>query len=268
MDQESTSPPGQPVHHFQRSIWGRMREANPRGQQGLNYEAIVNAAIELADEGGPEAISMRKIATKLGVGTMSLYWYVPSKDDLLDLVLDSLRGSIELPEVPPGEWRQGLTEFARSMRGMMLRHPWVVSFSSAGPPVGPNSLRIVEASLGFFDNTGVDTRTAIFSSMAVDTYVVGSVIRELQEMEAEHPEPDDNIFDQDSPVVQEFVAYLADYPRLQAMIGDRLDPDSPETRDERFEYGLECVLDGIAVRIATMKVNGSASHGDSSLRSE
>jgi AcrR family transcriptional regulator len=267
-DRETEALSGQPGHHFRNSIWSRRRDANPRGQPSLSYDAIVQAAIELADEGGPAAISMRKIAAKLRVGTMSLYWYVPSKDDLMDLVLDAVRGEIDLPHPVAGDWRQGLAEFARNTRTVMLRHPWMVSFASSGPPVGPNSLKMVEAALGYFDAIGVDIKTAIYSSMTVDTYVSGAVIRELQEMEAEHLEQGEKAFDQDSEIVREFVAYLAEYPRIREMIGTRLDPDSPESRDERFEFGLECVLDGIAVRVAAGMKVGSASPGDSSLRSE
>jgi AcrR family transcriptional regulator len=183
---------------------------------------------------------------------MSLYWYVPSKDDLMDLVLDAVRGEIDLPQSTPGEWREGLAEFAWKTRTVMLRHPWMVSFVNSGPPVGPNSLKMVEAALGYFDATGVDIKTAMYASITVGTYVSGAVIRELQEMEAEHLEEGEKTFDQDSEIVQEFVAYLAGYPRIREMIGMRLDPDSPESRDERFEFGLECVLDGIAVRMAEM----------------
>lgn len=244
--------PGQPGHHFRNSIWSRRRESNPRGQSALSYDTIVQAAIDLADAGGPEAISMRKIATKLRVGTMSLYWYVPSKDDLLDLVLDAVRGEIELATPPVTDWQQGMREFAWNTRKVMLRHPWMVSFVSGGPPVGPNSLRLVEAGLAYFDTSGVDVKTAIYSSMTVDTYVMGAVIRELQEMEAERTESGEKLFDAHPEEVQEFVSYLAEYPKLREMIASRLDPDSPESRDERFDFGLGCVLDGIAVRIGAM----------------
>jgi AcrR family transcriptional regulator len=212
----------------------------------------VQAAIELADEGGPEAFSMRKIAAKLRVGTMSLYWYVPSKDDLLDLVLDAVRGEVESPASPVGDWRQALAEFARNTREVMLRHPWMVSFVSGGPPVGPNSLRMVEATLATFAASGVDIKTGIYASMAVDTYVMGAVIRELQEMATEQPESGMKAYDVRPDEVQEFVSYLAEYPKLREMIASRLDPDSPESRDERFEFGLACMLDGLAVRIAAI----------------
>jgi AcrR family transcriptional regulator len=226
-----------------------LRDHGQRGQPSLSYDTIVQAAIELADEGGPSAISMRKIAARLGVGTMSLYWYVPSKDDLLDLVLDTVRGEIAVPEIPTGNWRDDLTILARNSRQVMLRHPWLVTFVAAGPPLGPNMLRITELSLAFFDRVGVDARFAIYACMTVDTYVMGFVIREQQE-EAVFHDREMQDFDLESDLVSEFRGFLQAYPRILKMIESRIDPDSRDSRDERFEFGLACVLDGIADRIA------------------
>ena len=85
--------------------------------------AAVRAAIEIADNEGVEALSMRKVAARLGAGTMSLYRYVANKDDLLDLMVDAVIGEEPLPEEPSGDWRTELAEQARRARRSAQRHP-------------------------------------------------------------------------------------------------------------------------------------------------
>src|SRR5207245_4779395 len=95
----------------------------PRRDRGLSRDEIVRAAIAVADAEGPEAISMRRIAREVGAGVMSLYWYVSSKEELLDLMLDAIEAEIEVPE-PTGDWRADLGAFARRPRAALRQHRW------------------------------------------------------------------------------------------------------------------------------------------------
>jgi AcrR family transcriptional regulator len=121
------------------ALWG-LRGPSRRGgpKPALSLERIVAAAVELADAGGLAALSMGRLAEKLGFTTMSLYRYVASKDDLLVLLLDA---AWELPPEPPsGEWREQCTVWARALRDSYRAHPWALELPVSGLPAGPNQL--------------------------------------------------------------------------------------------------------------------------------
>ncbi len=230
-------------------IWLRLREPRGRGRNALSYEQIVDAAIALADTEGPKAITMRKIAQALGVGTMSLYWYVPSKDDLLELMLDEIYGEGE-PGEPTGDWRADLAAGARARRRVMLRHPWLLTHIGVGPPRGPNALRGVERALAALDPVRLDPGMAMGVIMAVDTFVTGFVLREqLEDQESEVKAGFANASEEEIRVYIDRLFASGQYPHLEAVIRGGIDPDDPATRDARFEFGLSCLLDGIAARI-------------------
>ena len=139
--------------HVQRH---RARGAQPpRRDRGLSRDEIVSAAIAVADAEGPEAISMRRIAREVGAGAMSLYWYVASKEELLDLMLDAIEAEIEVPE-PSGDWRADLGDFAHRTRAALRQHQWAVEFIGTRPPSGPNDVRNLERLLSLLDGIGVD----------------------------------------------------------------------------------------------------------------
>jgi AcrR family transcriptional regulator len=195
---------------------------------------------------------MRRIAQVLRSGTMSLYWHVANKEHLLDLMLDTLVGEVTIPD-PPGDWRSFLQATARENRAMLLRHRWVMDFIGGRPPLGPNTILNVERSLAALDGLHLDTATAMNILTTVSTYVMGAALRELREIRAQR-DLERSGFD-----TAEAAAGMAEWcKRLQAdgrfshflrIIEDNVDPDAEETRDERFEFGLDCMLDGIAMQV-------------------
>lgn len=226
----------------------------PRRDRGLSRDEIVRAAIAIADAEGPDAVSMRRIARELRAGVMSLYWYVQSKEELLDLMLDTLQEENRLPE-PSGDWRADLTVFAHDARASLLRHPWVMDFIGGRPPSGPNDARNLERMLAILDGLGLDIRKTFSILMSIGTYVLGGVLREVQEMRAEQEraEADAAKTDEERAAEEEEVrAWLVssgEYPHIIKVIDQDFDPDSAETRDERFDFGLECLLDGLAMQV-------------------
>ena len=166
--------------HVQRH---RARGAQPpRRDRGLSRDEIVSAAIAVADAEGPDAISMRRIARELNAGAMSLYWYVASKEELLDLMLDAIEAEIEVPE-SSGDWRADLGAFAHRTRAALSRHMWAIEFIGTRPPSGPNDVRNLERLLSLLDETGVDDFRVIMGVfMTVATFVIGAVMREAQEL--------------------------------------------------------------------------------------
>jgi AcrR family transcriptional regulator len=228
--------------------------APPRRARSLSRREIVRAAITVADAEGPEAISMRRIARELDAGAMSLYWHVSSKEELLDLMVDAVQGEMQPPE-PSGDWRADLEAIARNQRAALHRHRWVMDFMGGRPPMGPNSLRAAERGLAALDPVGLGSEIAISVLMAVTTYVMGAVLRELQEARAEHDWTrglDGLTRDEVEKQIAGYVGWLrqsAEYPHLIEMLDAGVDPDARETRDARFEFGLTCLLDGIAARL-------------------
>jgi len=228
----------------------------PRRDRGLSQAEIVAAAIAVADAEGPEAISMRRIAREVGAGAMSLYWYVASKEELLDLMLDAIEAEIEVPE-PTGDWRADLGTFAHRTRAALRRHRWAVEFIGTRPPSGPNDVRNLERLLSLLDGIGVDDYQVIMGVfMTVATFVIGAVIREAQEVrfQAEQERVEASLTAEEIQAQHErFRSWFEKsdrYPHIARMIAAGIDPDDPNTREERFQFSLDCVLDGIAARIA------------------
>jgi AcrR family transcriptional regulator len=230
-------------------VWARA-ERPPRGRaRGLGRERIVHAAIAIADREGLDALTMRRVAGELGAGTMSLYWYVRSKDELIELMRDEVAGELTLKEAS-GDWRADLERFARDLRASFLRHPWLASVLVGLPPIGPNSLRQDELALAVVGDLGLDVQTQVAIPAAVYSFVVGFVLRELDEQEVRR---------RTGASEQEWLASVAPYlertlatgryPNLQRVTAAGGDGDA----DLAFELTLSLVLDGIAARIAAAR---------------
>jgi len=226
----------------------------PRRDRGLSRDEIVATAIAVADADGPDAISMRRIARELRAGAMSLYWHVGSKEELLDLMLESIEAEVEVPE-PSGDWRADLRAFACRARAGMLRHRWAMEFLGGRPPSGPNDARNLERMLGMLDGHGLDAHTTMDILGTLGTYVMGAVIREAQEIRGQRDQDlaeADLTADELEAERERFRTWFqasGQYPRIARMMETGIDPDDPATRDERFEFGLDVVLDGIAARL-------------------
>ena len=234
----------------------------PRRDRGLSRAEIVSTAIAVADAEGPDAISMRRIARELDAGAMSLYWYLGSKEELLDLMLESIEAEIEPPE-PSGDWRADLRAFARRTRAAMSRHRWALEFIGSRPPSGPNDARNLERLLSLFDGLALDdARLSMDIFGTVATYVLGAVMREAQEMrgEQDRAQAEANLTEEEIRAEREryyqWFEASGRYPRITRLMESGVDPDDPATRDERFEFGLDCVLDGIAARLERQRPSG------------
>jgi AcrR family transcriptional regulator len=226
-------------------IWARP----PREQRGrtrtVTREEIVAAALAVADAAGFEAVSMRNVAERLGVGAMTLYHYVPSKDDLLDLMFDEVMRELLLPEPLPDEWREAIGAVARRTRDVWLRHPWLASSIGERSTLGPNSMRHVEQSLTALDGLGLEGPEAFVVLGAVDDYVLGHVMRQAGMQAGLRREgiDADEWRARMEPYWQEMIA-TGEFPRLARIA----DAEWDLLNDQRFELGLQWLLDGIAAR--------------------
>ncbi len=228
------------------------RTQHGRRDTALSRDEIVQAAVALADSEGAGAVNMRSIAKEIGVGAMSLYWHVADKEQLLDRMLDAVEGEDGTAELS-GDWRGDLGRIARQRRRAVLRHPWVVDFMSGRPPFGPNALLQIERSLSVLDGLDLDTRTALQILMTIDTYVTGSVLNELREIRVAQTQAQAGLTDSDIAAGMQAWRDRLDrsgmFTRVVRAFDEGIDPDAAETRDERFEFGLDCLLDGVTARL-------------------
>lgn len=145
-------------------------------------EEIATAAIALADAEGIAAVTMRRVAAEVGLAAMSLYNYLPRKDDLYDLMLDAAMGELDLDTTPSGDWRADLHAVARQLRRFMHRHPWFPTLAPARATratFGPNNLRYCEYLLGVLAPGGMNPGTALEAVVAFTFTVATHVNGEL-----------------------------------------------------------------------------------------
>lgn len=164
------------------SVWLAARPAAPARRRtevpsGLDRERITAATVRLLDAEGLARFSMRRLAARLGVTAMSLYWYVDTKHDLLELALDSALGELRLPAGPPqpGEagWPVRLQTMARSYRGVLADHPWVVPLTAAYPNIGPHARAFDAALQELLDATGLADAARTGAHLAVSQFLLG-----------------------------------------------------------------------------------------------
>jgi AcrR family transcriptional regulator len=190
---------------------------------------------------------MRRIAGELGVGTMSLYHHVPTKDDLLDLMQDVVMGELVIAgDELSDDWREALAQISRRTRAVYERHPWMVSGAYERPQMGPRAFAHVEQSLGVF--AGFELPVQLIGEFlgAADDYVIGFVSRADATRRALARSA--MTMDEYQQALEPYVLRLiedGDYPNLNRFAGEdwRVD-DEP-----RFERGLQWLLDGIAAEL-------------------
>lgn len=226
-------------------IWNRDLPV-ARDAAELHPQQIAEAAFTVADRENLQAVSLKRVAAKLGVAPIRLQSYVTSKDDLFDLMLDVAYGELAYPEpnADRAAWREDLRAIAHATQQTARRHPWLMLLVGSRPPCGPNGLRNSERTLGAVDGLGLDISTMAQLITTLLAYVYGFVQIELLQ-----PSHDPSLH-VDAEHHQATARYLIEavgngsYPTLS-----RLFATQPNAQDA-FEVGLEYVLDGIGARIA------------------
>ena len=232
------------------SVWLRP----PREQRSaLTRDRIVAEALRILDEEGAEALSMRKLAAALGVGTTSLYWHVANRDELIELVVNEINGELDVPdagEVP--EWREATRRFARSIRSGIVRHRWVVSELAhlvAAVP-GPNLSDAMERMLAVFETAGFPLGEADRALSTVSAYVAGIGLSEaaLHGLLARQGQSPQDWLDEQMRAADDVTE---GHERLRSVTTGYAGQDPQQAMDEDFEYGLERLLDGLQARLDT-----------------
>jgi AcrR family transcriptional regulator len=233
-------------------LWG-VAEPGRRGPKPrLSVDELVSAAVGLADAEGLAAVSMRRLAESLGVSPMSLYTYVPSKAELLDLMLDRVWGEMQPPPGDGADWRAKLQFIARERWSLSQRHRWLLQVATHRPPLGPNVLASIEASFQALDGLGLTGVEMDQLLHLVTDYVRGAVLQaiEIRDVEERTGMTDEQWWRTNEPLLLGFVD-TKDYPtcdrisgELEAAYSNGVDPAAI------FEFGLQRLLDGIGVYIA------------------
>jgi AcrR family transcriptional regulator len=230
-------------------LWTRKSPA-PRKPR-FTREELAAAAIRIADAEGFAAVSMRRIAADLDSGTMTLYHYVKTKDELLSLVVDEVMGEVVVPESEgfPEHWRDGMMLIAQRSRDALVRHPWILDITD-DPPVGPNSVRHFDQSMQAVASLAIPLSDKLDIVSTVDEYVFGFCMHERNHMR------DDN--DPFEPAMVQYTNELietGEYPQLAQLVDEygsegvwgelaRYYNDS-----SRFERGLTRLLDGYSAAL-------------------
>ncbi|MFJ9695245.1 TetR/AcrR family transcriptional regulator [Kitasatospora sp. NPDC101183] len=198
----------------------------------LSRERIVTAALRLIDGAGLEALSTRRLATELSVSGPSLYNHFATKDELLDAVVDSVIGEVDLSMFDDGAaaWPEALRDWARSYRAALAAHPNIVPVLAQGPGRRPNALRLADAVFGHLVGAGWPRAQATRIGALMRYFVTGSA---LASFAAGFP-ADADVYD------------AADYPHLGE--AHRLAGHRGSVDEGAFETGLEALLDGLALR--------------------
>jgi AcrR family transcriptional regulator len=224
--------------------WTRVPPSSRRPR--LSRDDLAAAAVRLADAEGIDALSMRRLAAELDVGTMSLYHYVKTKDELMTVVVDAVMGEVVVPEGDqiPDDWRAALALIARRSRAALARHPWMMDVMD-DPPIGPNSVRHFDQSLHAVASLDLPLREKVDIVAVIDEYVFGYSLQLRNNVMA-------GVEDEDE--VLRYISVLLEtgaYPHLQALTDEvglrnlwrevRVVPGD----EDRFERNLGRLLDGI-----------------------
>ncbi|TDE27608.1 TetR/AcrR family transcriptional regulator [Actinomadura sp. 6K520] len=230
------------------SIWMRPERPARGPRPAYSRPQITEAAVRVADAEGLEAATMRRIAAEIGAGAMSLYRYVPGRDDLVELMADHVMGEIDLAGVPSGDWRADLTRYAEGLRAMWLRHPWIAAVRRSPPGLGPNQLRLIERVTAVLDpHVSIDEGLSLLSIL---TGYVESAAREEAGQAAEARRGGLTAAERmtrNSPYVRRLVE-SGEYPMFTKIVLEARQPHLGH--GERFRYGLERVLDCMAAALS------------------
>jgi TetR/AcrR family tetracycline transcriptional repressor len=222
-------------------------DPKPQAEPALDQRQIVQAALVLLDEVGFDGLTMRNLAKKLGIKAASLYWHVRSKQDLLSLLADEICAPMCEPDrtLP---WRDQLAALAHEYRrGLLAHRDGSRVLASSGGPSGPNRLRLTEIGLRTLLDAGFSPRDAAYAGFLMNDYVTMFVLEETQYANAEV----ENAAEDASSGIQNWIETLTpdEYPSVVVLANYLTEPDA----DERFQFGIELLQDGLEARLARQK---------------
>jgi len=212
-------------------------DPTPQPRAPLSRERVLRAALALADEGGIESLSMRKLGQELGVEAMSLYNHVANKDDIQDGIVEIVLSEIEMPS-DEADWKSAIRQTAISAHEVFVRHRWACSLMMRVPRVSPVRMRWMESVLRTLREAGFSADMTHHAYHALDSHITGFTLWQVS-MPFETKE---ELVDLAKAFLPEIPA--DEYPYVIEHAEQHLAPSSPDGRTE-FEFGLDLILDGL-----------------------
>ncbi|WP_405140807.1 TetR/AcrR family transcriptional regulator [Sphaerisporangium sp. NBC_01403] len=239
---------GSRLPHALEFLWGRSERRTTGRAQALSLERIVAAAISIADGEGLAALSMARLAERLGCATMSLYRHVANKDELQTFMLDAAPGKPPEIELAPCDWRAELARWATELLAVYHRHPWILQVA-VGPPLDPGQLAWVDAGLRALGGTALGPRDRFSVILLVMHYVRGEAQISANLLRGN---PDAEALDL-ARRYGELLALLVDarrFPALAEAVGAGVFAEQAgEDAGADFTFGLERILDGVEMLV-------------------
>ena len=217
---------------------------------------MLQAALELADARGFDAISMRNVAKKLSVEAMSLYNHVANKEDIVDGLVDIVFGEIEVATPGTVNWKTSMRQRAISVRAALNRHRWAVGLMEGRMNPGPASLQNHDAVLGCLRESGFSFRAAVHAYSVMDAYIYGFALQE-RGLPFDAPEETAQVMQRQ----RRNVPNMEDYPYLVEAATEFV--EAGYDYDTEFEFGLDVILDGLERLRAEAEPGAAATRGRS-----
>ena len=214
----------------------RVKRAGAR-RVPLSRDRVMRAGLALADEGGLESLTMRRLGQELGVEAMALYRHVANKGDLIDGLVDLVFAQVDLPSAGP-DWKRAMRRRAISLRDVLARHRWAIGLMESRANPGPAGMLHHDAVIGSLRAGGFTMELTAHAYSVLDGYIYGFALTTMN-----LPfETDDDVAEVAQTMLQPFPAGA--YPNLVAFITDHAMKPGYDYGDE-FEYGLDLILDGL-----------------------
>ncbi|AXB44042.1 TetR/AcrR family transcriptional regulator [Amycolatopsis albispora] len=239
-------------------LWRTREVSSRKGKPELSVDRIARVAIELADVDGLDALSMRKVAEKLGVGTMSLYTYVPGKAELVDVMVDLVQAETARPQEGGDDWRAKLELIARENLALYQRHPWLLQ-ASHRTVLGPNVIEKYEYELRALEGIGLTEieMDSVLTLLIGQAQVSARGRAEMSRVERNSGLTEEQWWTQHAPLLDQVIDYSR-FPvasRVGAAAGEA--HHAAYSPEHAFEFGLARLLDGIEVLIGGRADAGS-----------
>lgn len=223
-----------------RLLWNPESSSGRGPQRSLSVAAIVDAAVEIADERGLEAVSIRSVATRLGVGAMTLYRYIPGKAELLDLMID--RVNQPAFEKLPAGWRPAMEAMGRELWRLYTTHRWLPLIDQARPVLGPNALHALDLVMGALHGGELTDREKVSLTVTIESFVstLARTANAMTTAEERTGVTHDEFWQaQDTALVAAMAS--GRYPHMALLSEDAF----AASNEEVFEFGLQSILDGV-----------------------
>jgi AcrR family transcriptional regulator len=229
----------------------RAQQTAAKARAPLSRERVLQTAVALAARDGIDSLSMRRLADELGAGAMSLYHYVPNKEELLDGMVDIVFSEIELPPADV-DWKTALRRRAIATREVLNRHRWAVGLMESRATPGPASFRVHDAVLGYLREGGFSIEMTIQAYSVLDAYMYGFALQEkslpFDDAEGGAAVAQEQVrqFAEEAQA-QQSAALAQEFPHLAEVVAGHV-ADVGYDFTAAFEYGLDLILDALEQR--------------------